>query len=143
MKNPEKNIPHINNTDKVILFDGECTICNAWCKFVIRHDIANIYKLASMQSKKGQDILQYLNKPKSDFKTLLLIDNNTIYEKSSAFIKIISRFPLRIKWMTIFQYIPTFIRDVIYDVIASNRYLIFKKKRKCFMSDEEPSSRYL
>ena len=51
--------PHLEEDDKAILFDGVCKLCNAWSNFIISHDKNHHFKLASVQSKEGQEILAY------------------------------------------------------------------------------------
>lgn len=137
------NIPYISTNDKVILFDGVCKLCNAWCGFIIKYDKNHLFKLASMQSEKGQAILKYLNLSTEHFETMLYIENNTIYEKSSAFIKIVKHLPLPIKLLYLLKYIPNLIRDFIYDRIARNRYKVFGKYNECTLSTEDHNNRYL
>ena len=127
MNTKNNNIPYINNKDKLILFDGICKLCNAWCRFIIRYDKNHIFKLASMQSEKGQAILKYLELSTEHFETMLYIEHNIIYEKSNAFIKIVKHLPLPIKLLFLLKVIPVLFRDFIYDRIALNRYKIFGK----------------
>ena len=95
------------------------------------------------QSEKGQAILKYLNLSTEHFETMLYIENNTFYEKSSAFIKIIKNLPLPIKLLYLLKYIPNMIRDFIYDRIARNRYKIFGKYNECTLPTEDHNNRYL
>jgi len=131
MKFNHNKTPHITIKDKIILYDGICKLCNAWCQFVIRHDKNSIFKLASMQSDKGQDILKNLEQPTTKFETMLYIENNTLYKKSSAFLQIVRHLPFPIKSFLILKLIPNVIRDYIYDQIALNRYKIFGQYKEC------------
>lgn len=137
-----KKIPHITSSDKVILFDEECMLCNGWCKFIIKYDKEYLFKLTSMQSKKGQEILHFLNKNSEHFDTMLLINNNEVYEKSTAVLEIVKNLPFPIKSLSTFRFIPTFFRDRLYNLIALNRYKLFGKKNECVLVEKE-SERFL
>jgi hypothetical protein len=41
----------------VVLFDGVCNLCNAWVRFVVRHDPAGIFRFAAQQSPIGQEMI--------------------------------------------------------------------------------------
>ncbi|MCK4864563.1 MAG: thiol-disulfide oxidoreductase DCC family protein [Gammaproteobacteria bacterium] len=142
MNTKNNNIPYINNKDKLILFDGICKLCNAWCRFIIRYDKNHIFKLASMQSEKGQAILKNLELPTEHFETMLYIEHNIIYEKSNAFIKIVKHLPLPIKLLFLLKIIPGLFRDFIYDRIALNRYKMFGEYNKCTLPTDD-DNRYL
>jgi predicted DCC family thiol-disulfide oxidoreductase YuxK len=36
--------------NNIILFDGDCSLCNNTVQFIIKHDPNKIYKFASLQS---------------------------------------------------------------------------------------------
>lgn len=142
MKN-NRNIPHIENDERVMLFDGLCKLCNIWARFIIRYDKKVAIKLVSMQSDKGQAILQSLGKNSKDYETILFIENNYVYEKSNAFFKIIHHLPYPIRTLTFFKYIPRSISDFTYDQIARNRYKIFGKHEECILPKSEEENRFL
>jgi len=137
------NIPYISTNDKVILFDGVCKLCNAWCRFIIHYDKNQLFKLVSMQSEKGQTILEHLEQPTDYFETMLYLENNKLYEKSAAFIRIVKHLPFPISLLFILKLIPNIIRDYVYDRIARNRYKIFGKYNKCTFPTEDHNNRYL
>ena len=42
----------------VVLFDGVCNLCNAWVRFVFRHDPTGIFRFAAQQSAIGQAMIE-------------------------------------------------------------------------------------
>ena len=123
--------------NNLILFDGQCKLCNAWCNFILRHDKNNVFTLIPIQSDIGQDFLKNNNYPTEQFETMLYVENNIIYEKSTAFIKVTKHFRYPIKTLFIIKYIPKVIRDFVYNQIAQNRYKIFGKCSACTITKEE------
>lgn len=136
-------IPYIQNNDKIIMFDGKCKLCNIWCKLVIRYDKNYIFKLVSMQSEKGQAILIQLKQPTEYFETMLLIENNNIYHKSTAFLRIVRLLSFPVNFLSVFKIFPNFLRDFIYDHIAQNRYKLFGKYEQCILPSADHKNRYL
>lgn len=143
MNAKDNNIPYIYSEDKLILFDGVCKLCNAWCRFILNYDKKYIFKLSSMQSEKGQAILKHLRLSTEHFESMLYIEHNIIYEKSNAFIRIVKHLPFPIKLLFLLKYIPRIFRDFIYERIAINRYKIFGKYKECKLPTTDHNNRYL
>lgn len=130
-------------TDKVILFDGVCKLCNAWSNFILKYDTQHVFKLASVQSDAGQAILRHYGYPLDHFDTMLLVDQGVAYAKSTAFLNIVRQLPLPFKLLAIGRFIPRPIRDWLYDCIAQNRYRIFGRYDQCVMPSPAHAGRFL
>ena len=135
--------PHINMDDKVILFDGVCKLCNAWSAFIIRHDKKRIFKLSSVQSKEGQEILAYFDLPLDYFETMLYVEDSQAFEESDAFLLIVRHLPAPWRYLNALKYFPKPFRDWFYDRIALNRYKIFGKYDQCILPSTDYNARFL
>jgi predicted DCC family thiol-disulfide oxidoreductase YuxK len=134
---------NIESLNRVILFDGVCKLCNGWSRFVIHTDKKRRYRLATVQSDIGQKILSHFGLPTDHFDTMVYIENEKLYIKSSAFLKAISGFPLPYKLLAVFWIIPAPIRDWLYDLIAQNRYKIFGRYEQCMLPTADHLERFL
>jgi predicted DCC family thiol-disulfide oxidoreductase YuxK len=78
-----------------------------------------------------------------DLSTFLFIENNKIYTKSIAALKV-CRY-LKGLWPLLYGFIivPEFIRNGIYNLIAKNRYQWFGKKEVCMIPSADVRSRFL
>ncbi len=140
------NIPqpiNVATLDHVILFDGVCKLCNGWSRFVIHTDKKQLFKLATVQSDQGQQILRHFNLPTDHFDTMVYIEKGQLYVKSSAFLKAISHFPLPYKLLAVFWILPRPIRDWLYDRVALNRYKIFGRYDQCMLPTADHLGRFL
>jgi predicted DCC family thiol-disulfide oxidoreductase YuxK len=135
--------PHLSQGDRVILFDGVCKLCNIWSKFIIRFDKHNKFKLASVQSQEGKNILQHFNYPTDVYETMLVVDESDLYVKSGAFLFVMKELGYPWKFISYFKIIPVTLRDWLYDRIASNRYTWFGKFDTCSLPTPDHKSRYL
>jgi len=135
--------PKTGINDKVILFDGICKFCNAWSKFIIRFDKNKVFKLASLQSDAGQELLKTFHIPTDSFETMFLVEGNRIHEKTSAFLRIIKCMPFPWYLLTVLVCIPPFLRNWVYDRVAKNRYRLFGKYDSCIIPDSTQSDRFL
>lgn len=126
----------------IILFDGVCNFCNASINFVIDHDVERRFRFASLQSDIGQHILTENSRSVSDFDTVLLVREGKVYEKSTAALEI-ARYLRGWAWLYAFRFIPRFIRDAVYNLIAKNRYRIFGKSESCRIPTPEERSLFI
>lgn len=126
----------------IILFDGVCNFCNASINFVIDHDTDRRFRFASLQSDIGQQILAKNHRSVSDFDTVLLIRGGKLVEKSNAALEI-ARYLSGWSWLYAFRFIPRFIRDSVYNLIAKNRYRIFGKSESCRIPTAEERSLFI
>lgn len=127
----------------VILFDGVCNFCDASVNFIIRQDKKKRFRFAALQSEAGQNLLAKHNLPQKEFESFLLIENDRVYQKSSAALKVCSKLPWYWKWTQTFWIVPKFIRNAAYDFIARNRYKWFGKKEQCMLPTPDIRSRFL
>ncbi len=136
-------VPYINKKDNLILFDSVCKLCHGWSRFIIKYDRNHVFKLATVQSEQGQAILEHFDMPTSYFDTMLYVENNRAYEKSTAFLKVVNKLPYPFKLLQVFYLIPRFIRDWFYDRIALNRYKLFGKYDNCLLPTADHNNRFL
>tara|TARA_B110000090_G_C13102995_1_gene339316 strand:+ start:37 stop:495 length:459 start_codon:yes stop_codon:yes gene_type:complete len=135
---------HSPKNKKVILFDGMCNLCNNTVLKVIRFDTKNNFVFCALQSEVGEKIVQNL---KID---LLKMDSILLYEppgeyrfKTTAILKIMNAFG---GWWNLTQVcwiVPPFLRNLIYDFIAKNRYKWFGKRESCMLPTPELEERFL
>lgn len=121
----------IHNTNPVILFDGVCNLCNSSVLLVIKYDPKKLFRFASIQGDYGQQILKRFHLPPTSLGSFILVDENQIYTQSTGALKVVKRLSGLWPLMYAFIIIPPFIRDIVYNLIAKNRYKWFGKKDNC------------
>jgi predicted DCC family thiol-disulfide oxidoreductase YuxK len=126
-----------------ILFDGVCNFCNSSVNLIIKRDKKNYFLFSSLQSEYSQNFLTQNNFPKNNFDSIILIENNKLYQKSTAALKIARHLKGFWKLSYVFIIIPPVIRDFFYDIIAKNRYKWFGKKDVCMIPDEKTKRKFL
>ena len=131
------------NNHKIILFDGVCNLCNSSVNFIIDRDKKNIFKFAALQSESGQKLLDKFGLNQNDFDSVVLVDENKFYSKSTAALRIVKEFPSLWKALYVFIVIPVPIRNFFYDLIAKNRYRWFGKKDSCRMPSPELKNKFI
>jgi predicted DCC family thiol-disulfide oxidoreductase YuxK len=127
----------------ILLFDGECNLCNHAVQFVIARDPKAYYRFAALQSVAGQQLLEQYQLPRSQFDTIILIQNNQVYTKSTAALRIVRKLYRLWPYLYIFIMLPKLIRDPLYDWIARNRLKWFGRRDSCMMPTPEMKMRFL
>lgn len=127
----------------IILFDGECNLCNNSVLFILRHEKNNFSMFASAQSKLGKIIFAKQKIDPQTVDSIILIDKGFVYDKSSAVLKIIKHLKFPWNLLIVFQILPRQLRDWIYDQIAKHRYSIWGKKKQCMIPAPDHQKRFI
>lgn len=112
-------------------------------QFVIKRDEDNAFSFASLQSDSGKEILSQYGEKYRQLKTVVLIENNKLYSKSSAALRILKNLKSGWKLLFVFIIIPKPLRDLVYDFIAKYRYRWFGKTDECMMPTRELQAKFL
>jgi len=135
---------NLSQNKKIILFDGICNLCNTSVQYIIKRDGKKIYSFASLQSDITKKILSQFNqKSFNNYDSIILIENEKVYYKSTAALRIAKNLSGLNKILYIFIIIPKPFRDFIYDFIAKNRYKWFGKKDNCMLPTPNMKSRFI
>lgn len=138
-----KKILEFSKTNPILLFDGVCNLCNGAVQFVIKYDSKNTLRFAALQSETGQQILEHFNLPKEDIFSVILVENEKVYVRSSAALRMYKNMGGIMSLMYFFIIVPRPIRDVVYNFIAKNRYKWFGEKESCMIPTPELKARFV
>lgn len=116
---------------KVILFDGFCVLCSSAVDFVINRDLSDQFRFVSLQSEAGSRLANLANISPSDPSSVVLIDGDQLFTKSSAVLRIVDELPGGSRFLHWLIWIPQPIRDLVYDFVARYRYRWFGKMESC------------
>ena len=132
-----------NSNHITVLFDGVCNLCNGTVQFVIKRDRAAIFRFASLQSNYAQRLLRQVNLPANQLYSVIVFEDGVAYQKSDATLRIARHLSGFWRWLYIFRFVPKFIRDGLYNFIATNRYRFFGKQDHCMIPTPELKARFV
>jgi len=129
------------HSNKIIFFDGVCALCNGSVRWVIKHDVHQVFKYAPLQgetakTKLAEHNLKHLN-------SIILLDGDQIYTQSTAALKVAKLLPAPYCGLYVLAIIPSVIRDFVYDYIAKHRYTWFGQYDKCTIPSKENKELFL
>ncbi len=145
--------------EKILLFDGECALCNGWVDFVIRRDPTARVKFVSLQSDLGRRVLAGVGldwnepapeppssevaKPTGSLDSMIFITAGRPHLRSRAFLELVGE--LRFPWpaLAVGAVLPRPIRDWLYDQIAAHRYEWFGRREVCRVPTPEVAKHFL
>ena len=127
----------------IILFDAECVLCSANAQFVLKHDTAGRFRLASMQGQVGAQIYRKQGMDPANPSTMLIVEGDKVRQDSDAVLSIYEALGLPWRLFAVFRILPAFLRDPVYRCVARNRYRLFGKRTTCWMPPPEYEDRLL
>ncbi len=126
--------------NKIIVFDGECLICNSFYKWVLRNDKKNDFFFSNIQS---QFYSRNSNIDKSKDSIIVIINNKKILYESDAVAYIFRKTKKQLAIRILISIFPKFISNFFYRIVAKNRYKIFGKKEKCYIPTEKEMNKFI
>jgi predicted DCC family thiol-disulfide oxidoreductase YuxK len=134
----------------IILFDGVCNLCNNAVNLALDWDPKGKLRFSALQSNVGRALLEANGRKADDISSIVLVTSDGAYIKSDAVLKITEALTpqsvVLLKPLAILgQYlIPKFLRDIIYDGVANNRYRLMGTQDQCrFDADGEFEDRFV
>jgi predicted DCC family thiol-disulfide oxidoreductase YuxK/uncharacterized protein YqjF (DUF2071 family) len=115
----------------IVIFDGVCHLCNGFVDFILKHDRLKNFKLLANQSVKAQKFLSVFGLQDKANESVYLVQGGEIYRESAAALRILKTLGFPWNLCYVFIIVPSLLRNMIYRIIAGNRYRWFGKKETC------------
>ena len=119
----------------LVLFDGVCTLCNRWARFIVRHDPEARLRIGSLQWAAQQADLQKLSIGIGT-DSIVLIQDGRVYHASTAVVHMARHLRFPANMIRVLIIVPRPIRDWIYGIVARNRYRWFGRREACPVPDD-------
>lgn len=129
--------------ENIVIFDGVCNLCEFSVNFIFEHDTAGQFSFTPAQSPLGASLLRHFGINTSRLDTVVLVRGERAFTRSAAAIEIASGLDTPWNLLAVFKAVPEPLRDMLYDLIAQNRYQLFGKKEECMLPSEELRRRFL
>lgn len=126
----------------IVFFDGVCGLCNHMVDWLIQTDHHRRLDFAPLQGVTAQEH-GIFTPEHEDPDTIICFTLGKRYERSAAILHIMRRLGFPYAVLCIFVIIPRPVRDVLYRIIAANRYRFFGKKESCRLPTKEERQYFL
>lgn len=118
-------------------------MCSSAVQFIIERDKKGRFQFASLQSEYGQEQLKKHQLLDKNIDSIVLIENDKAYIKSTAALHIAKSMDGLYPLAYVFIIVPPFIRNWVYDWIAKNRYKWYGKKETCWLPTPDLKARFI
>jgi len=130
------DIPH-----PLVLFDGECAMCNRCVVWVLNRDTRGALYFTSNRSEVSQRLLNTFGLSGDESSSILVFNGERILARSDAVLFMMSLLPAPYSCARFLRCIPRFIRDSAYRLVAAVRYRVFGRVVKCSLLSEDQRRR--
>jgi predicted DCC family thiol-disulfide oxidoreductase YuxK len=136
-------------SNPIVLYDGVCGLCNRLVKFLLKHDRHGRFLFASLQSDFAAQVLTRHGVDPHDLDTVYVITDlkqpaERLLARSDAILFMgqqlggIWRFAAAAG-----SVLPRAFRDLLYRMVARNRYRVFGKHESCMLPEPKHRQKFL
>ena len=127
----------------VIVFDARCILCSANARLILRRDRRKLFQLAAMQGEAGAAVLRANGLDPDNPDTIIVVDGERVLRNSDAVLHIYKRLGWPWRALGAAAIVPRPLRDLVYRLVARNRYRWFGKLDQCWVPDAADRDRLL
>jgi predicted DCC family thiol-disulfide oxidoreductase YuxK len=127
----------------VVLFDGTCGFCEGAVRFIARRDPAGYFRFAPSQWPQAQAALAAHGLTREAARSLVLIEGDEIYLRSTASLLIAAHLTAPWRWARVLLWLPVPIRDMAYRLVAAIRHRLARASNACELPPPELRGRLL
>jgi predicted DCC family thiol-disulfide oxidoreductase YuxK len=127
----------------VVLFDGTCAFCEKSVVFMAKRDPAGYLRFGASQSPSGQAMLARFGLTREMTRSIVLIEDNEVYLRSTASLRIAARLTPPWSLLRALLVVPAPIRDAVYRLVAAVRIRLAGRSNACEIPPPEIRERLI
>ncbi|MCA9296411.1 MAG: DUF393 domain-containing protein [Phycisphaerales bacterium] len=128
--------------DPLLLFDGDCGLCERTVRFILRHERDDRIHFAALNSETARAALIRHGLPPTMHTSVVFIEDGTLHVRSSAIIAMSPHLRAPWSWLRAARIVPRPLRDLIYRGIARIRYQVFGRTDSCMVPTSDLAHRF-
>jgi len=148
MVRPDAQPAHASSGAHLVLYDGVCGLCSRLVHFLLRHDGCSVFSFASLQSPVGHSLVERSGGDPAELTSFYVVaDYETatarVFTRSDAVLFVASVLGWPWKAARVMRFVPRWIRDRVYDLVARYRYRVFGRYDRCLVPSPEFRRRFI
>ena len=111
----------VSTSSPIVVFDGECALCNGFVAWLIRHDRRGHFLIAGSAGDVGAAVVAAAGLDSQITASTLLVWDGSAHLRSAAIIAVAKGLPWPWRAVAGIRVVPSFLRDAVYRFIAARR----------------------
>jgi predicted DCC family thiol-disulfide oxidoreductase YuxK len=127
----------------VLFYDGVCAMCNGIVKTMLRVDGRHVFHFAPLQGETAELAQELHPEFPREIETLVYVRRGEVFLRSRAVALAMQELPYPTKALSWFRFLPVWLTDFFYGIVARTRYRVFGKYDHCPLPPAEVRARFL
>ena len=127
----------------VLFYDGVCAMCNGIVKAMLRADEGHVFHFAPLQGDTAELARELLPEFPTEIETVVYVRRGEVLMRSRAVLHAMEQMPYPTKALSWFRFLPAWLTDFFYGIVARTRYRVFGKYDHCPLPPAEARARFL
>lgn len=137
-----------SSDNPIVLYDGVCGLCNRLVQVILKRDVHDRFRFASLQSEFAETLLKRHDADSRDLDTFYVVINygeasERVLMRSDAILHVVKTLGGIWSLARAGRVVPRAIRDAMYRLVARNRYRVFGKHESCMLPSPEHRAKFL
>lgn len=137
-----------SNASPIVFFDGDCGLCHAFVRWVARRDVHGVFWFAPLDGETAQRLrAQGPTWPETLDSVVIWTPTLAAGARAAWYtdgvFMVLARLPWPWPWVALARFVPRFIRDAVYRMVAKLRYRLFGRRDACDLSSQAAAGRLL
>ncbi|MGD8317001.1 MAG: DCC1-like thiol-disulfide oxidoreductase family protein [Myxococcales bacterium] len=127
----------------VLFYDGVCAMCNGLVRWMLRVDRNGVFHFAPLQGQTAERVRQLHPEFPKQIETVVYLREGRVLLRSRAATQAMRELPYPAKALSWLRFLPTWLGDFFYGIIARWRYRVFGRYGHCPLPPAEARDRFL
>lgn len=127
----------------VVLYDGTCGLCHKSVQWILRHERDHAIQFAPLQGETAEQLRGEFPEIPRSLESVVLVEAGRARLRSKAFMYISRHLRAPWSWGYGLRWLPAFLLDLGYRLIAAIRYRIWGRADICDLPAPEHRARFL
>jgi predicted DCC family thiol-disulfide oxidoreductase YuxK len=128
---------------RVLFYDGVCAMCNGIVKAMLRLDRDARFHFAPLQGETAERARTLHPDFPHEIETVVYLRDGEVFLRSRAAAFAMAELPYPTKALSWFRFLPRWLTDFFYQLVARVRYRVFGKYDHCPLPPAEVRARFL
>jgi len=121
----------MGNSRAIVVFDGECGLCNGFVAWLIRHDAGGRFLIAGSSGEVGHAVVARAGMEPEITASTLLVWDGAAHLRSAAVVAVARRLPWPWRAAALIRIVPLTWRDAVYRFVAARRPRVHADDPSC------------